>query len=280
MPDSSTRATTASRANGPRGIQSIELGYRILTAIQQGPDAVPLKTIAARASMSPSAVHNYLASFIRTGMVCADTRGQYRLGPSLAALGMTAARHVDHFELIRTKAVALSDRTGLGVAVLIWNAQGPIIIFNKPDPRNHRFELRNGPVAMLSTAGGHVFATLLPRELTLPVAQRERGPQTSADDCEQLLETIGCPVRAGGYADVMLDTLPGYGAVSVPIWDARDAVAYALTITAPAALIQKDPEGEHIGALLATGRELSRLLGAPPARWAEHEAAYTPSHGV
>jgi DNA-binding IclR family transcriptional regulator len=260
-------ATATPRPRGPRGIQSIELGYRILTAIQQGPAAVPLKTIAVRAAMSPSAVHNYLASFIRTGMVCADARGQYRLGPSLAALGMTAARYVDQFELIRDKALALSERTGLGVAVLIWGPQGPIIIFNKPDPRNRMFELRNGPVGMLTTAGGHVFATLLARDVTLAVARIER-PQATAAECGRLLDDIGRAVHTTGYADVMLDTLPGYGAVSVPVWDARDSVAYALTITAPAELINKDSAGEHVGSLLATGRELSRLLGASPARWA------------
>lgn len=263
----SSPAASPVRRSGARGIQSIELGYRILTAIQQGPDAVALKTIAARAEMSPSAVHNYLTSFIRTGMVCADMRGQYRLGPSLAALGMTAARHVDQFELIRGKAAALSESTGLGVAVLIWGGQGPIIIFNKPDPRNRLFDLRNGPVNMLTTGGGHLFATLLPREVTLPVACLER-PHLSAAECGRLLDEIGRPVLAAGHAQVMLDTLPGYGAVSVPVWDARDSVAYALTVTAPAELINKDPAGEHIATLVTTGRELSRLLGAPPARWA------------
>jgi DNA-binding IclR family transcriptional regulator len=256
------------RSSGPRGIQSIELGYRILTAIQQGPDAVALKTISTRAGMSPSAVHNYLASFVRTGMVSADTRGQYRLGPSLAALGLAAARQVDHFELIRSKAVTLSDSTGLGVAVLIWSAQGPVIVFNRPDPRHHRFELRNGPVSMLTTAGGHVFATLLPREATRPIALRERGQQAAAD-CDPFLDDIERAVRAAGYADVMLDTLPGYGAISVPIWDARDTPAYALTITAPVELMDKRRDGPQVMALIAAGRELSRLLGAPPVRWTE-----------
>lgn len=268
MPDLTASAASTARPSGPRGIQSIELGYRILTAIQQGPDAVPLKTISARAGMSPSAVHNYLASFVRTGMVTADTRGQYRLGPSLAALGLTAARQVDHFELIRSKAVALSDRTGLGVAVLIWSAQGPVIIFNKPDPRNYVFELRNGPVSMLSTAGGHVFATFLPREATRPVALKERGEGIPVAECDQLLDRMAQAVRSAGYADVMLDALPGYGALSVPIWDAREAVAYALTITAPVELMDKRPDGPHVTELLAAGRELSRLLGAPAARWA------------
>ena len=261
------------RPSGPRGIQSIELGYRILTAIQQGPDAVALKTISTRAGMSPSAVHNYLASFVRTGMVSADTRGQYRLGPSLAALGLAAARQVDHFELIRGKAVALSDSTGLGVAVLIWSAQGPVIVFNRPDPRNHMFELRNGPVSLLSTAGGHVFATLLPREVTRPIALRERGPDVSAAECDKLLDGIEQAVRSVGYADVMLDALPGYGALSVPIWDARDAPAYALTITAPVELMDKGREGPHVTSLIAAGRELSRLQGAPPARWAQAPTA-------
>lgn len=265
---SSGPATPSGRGGGPRGIQSIELGYRILTAIQQGPDAVALKLIAARAGLSPSAVHNYLASFVRTGMVSADARGQYRLGPSLAALGLSAARQVDHFELIRAKAVALSDSTGLGVAVLIWSAQGPVIVFNRPDPRNQVFELRNGPVSFLSTAGGHVFAAWLPREATLPIARSERGPAASAAECARLLDRIQAEVRSAGFADVMLDALPGYGALSVPIWNAQDTPAYALTVTAPVELMDRRREGPHLQQLISAGKELCRLLGAPPARWA------------
>lgn len=257
------------RGAGPRGIQSIELGYRVLTAIQQGPEPVALRTIAARAGMSPSAVHNYLASFVRTGMVSTDTRGQYRLGPSLAALGLAAARQVDHFELIRSKAVSLSDATGLGVAVLIWSAQGPVIVFNRPDPRNHVFELRNGPVALLATGGGHVFASWMPREATLPMAMRELGEQASPAECHRLLDKIQADVQSAGYANVMLDALPGYGALSVPLWNSQDALAYALTITAPVELMDRSPDGSHLAQLLAAGRELCRLLGAPPARWAQ-----------
>ena len=265
---SSGHGAPVERSGGPRGIQSIELGYRVLTAIQQGPDAVALKTIAARAGMSPSAVHNYLASFVRTGMVSTDTRGQYRLGPSLAALGLAAARQVDHFELIRTRAVALSDSTGLGVAVLIWSALGPVIVFNRPDPRNHVFELRNGPVSLLSTAGGHVFAAWLPRQATLPIAMAERDQQATAAECNQLLDKIQADVRTAGHADVMLDALPGYGALSVPLWNSQDAPAYALTITAPVELMDKRREGPHLKQLISAGQELCRLLGAPPARWA------------
>lgn len=270
MPMDPTHSDTQTRRSGARGIQSIELGYRILIAIQQGPVSLPLKTIAARAKMSPSAVHNYLTSLIRTGMVCADTRGHYRLGPSLAALGLSAARQVDQFELLREKAIALSERTGLGVAVLTWNPQqGPIIIFNKSDPKNYMFELRNGPVGVLSTAGGRIFATYLPREITLPVVLREMGrTEAQARECQQVLDEVARGVRQVGYATATLDALPGYGAVSVPVWDARGSVSYALSITAPAELIDPEPGGQHITALVEYGREVSRLIGAPPERWA------------
>jgi DNA-binding IclR family transcriptional regulator len=257
------------RPSGPRGIQSIELGFRILTAIQQGPGSVALKTISQRARLSPSAAHNYLTSFVRTGMVSADTRGQYRLGPSLVALGLAAARQVDQFDLVHARAVALSDSTGLGVAVLIWTPNGPVIVFNRPDPRHHRFELRNGPVSMLTTAGGHVFASLLSREMTRPVAMRELG-DTTEQECDEVLARIEYEVGSASYADVMLDTLPGYAAMSVPIWDARETPAYALTITSPVELMDRRSEGPHVAALREAGRELSRLLGAPPRRWAEN----------
>jgi DNA-binding IclR family transcriptional regulator len=165
--------------------------------------------------------------------------------------------------------VALSDGTGLGVAVVIWSAQGPVIVFNRPDPRNHVFELRNGPVSFLATGGGHVFATWMPREATLPIAMRELGERASAAECERLLDKIQLDVQSAGYANVMLDALPGYGALSVPIWNAQDTVAYALTITAPVELMDRSLEGPHLTQLLAAGRELCRLLGAPPKRWAQ-----------
>jgi DNA-binding IclR family transcriptional regulator len=270
MPKNPNPSDSQTGSGRPRGIQSVELGYRILIAIQQGPVSLPLKTIAARARMSPSAVHNYLTSLIRTGMVCADSRGHYRLGPSLAALGLSAARQVDKFELLREKAIALSEHTGLGVAVLTWNPQqGPIIIFNKSDPKSYMFELRNGPVGVLSTGGGRIFATYLPREVTLPVVLHETGrTKAQTRECQKVLEEVAHAVRQVGYASAMLDALPGYGAISVPVWDALDSVAYALSITAPAELINPDPGGPHITALVEYGREVSRLLGAPPERWA------------
>lgn len=257
-------------ASGPRGIQSIEIGYRILVAIQMGPGAVALKDIAARAGVAPSAAHNYLVSFVRTGMVKSDGRGLYRLGPSLAALGMTAARDVDHFELVRVAAVELAEETGLGVAVVIWS-NGPVILINQAAVRGRIFDLRNGPVEMLHTAAGHVFAAYLPASAVLPVLVRELetdGLAVTQAEAQARLERIRRAVIDRGYSVVELRTLPTYVAVSVPIWNTHGEVAYGLTITAPMSMLDTSPGSAQIRALREKGRELSRLLGAPAERWA------------
>lgn len=263
-------ARTSAPGAGPRGIQSIEIGYRILLAIQIGPGAVALKDIAARTGIAASAAHNYLASFVRTGLVKSDGRGLYRLGPSLAALGMTAARDVDHFELVRAAAAGLSEETQLGVAVLIWS-NGPVILVNQSRVRGRVFDLRNGPVEMLHTGGGHVFAAYLPASVAAPVLLREAEapsrPGTLAE-AEARVAELGRAVRERGYAVVELRALPTYLAVSVPVWNAQGEVAYALTLTAPRELLDPAPESVPVRALLARGRELSRLLGAPASLWA------------
>ncbi|MDX3908080.1 MAG: helix-turn-helix domain-containing protein [Pigmentiphaga sp.] len=264
------KAGVASAGPGPRGIQSIETGYRILVAIQMGPGAVALKDVASRAGIAPSAAHNYLTSFVRTGMVKSEGRGMYRLGPSLAALGMTAARDVDHFELVRTAASQLSEETGLGVAVVIWS-NGPVILFNQSAVRGRVFDLRNGPVEMLHTAAGHVFAAYLPDAMALPVLARELkadGVFRNLREAQGRLEKIRADVLARGYALVELRALPTYLAVSVPVWNTHGEVAYGLTITSPASLLDTRARSPQIRALRAKGHELSRLLGAPAERWA------------
>src|ERR1700730_11178630 len=72
------RRTTRERES--KGIKSIEFGYRVLLAVQGGPGSVQLSEIAKRAQLGSGAVHNYLASLVRTGLVEQEGRGLYRLG--------------------------------------------------------------------------------------------------------------------------------------------------------------------------------------------------------
>jgi DNA-binding IclR family transcriptional regulator len=253
--------------NRSRGIQSVEIGYRILVALQAGQPA-PLKTIAERTKMTPSAVHNYLASLMRIGMVEAVGRGQYQLGPSLAALGLTALRHTNSFEVVRAEAVVLSERTELGIAILTWTHGGTSIVYFKEGKRRGPFDLRNGPVSIIHTGGGNVFVGYLEAAMTLPAFIEEAAVEgLSARKAKELHTSIASSVREAGYAVTELSELPGYKSVSAPVWSSEDQVSYALTITGPTGAIDASAESEQIAELLATTRKVSRQLGAPPIRW-------------
>jgi DNA-binding MarR family transcriptional regulator len=63
------------RERESKGIKSIEVGYRVLLAVQRGPGSVQFSEIAKRAQLGSGAVHNYLASLVRTGLVEQEGRG-------------------------------------------------------------------------------------------------------------------------------------------------------------------------------------------------------------
>ncbi|WP_164094661.1 helix-turn-helix domain-containing protein, partial [Serratia marcescens] len=65
------RAAKPPRAERPgrRGIQSIEIGFKILDYLRTERRPVPLKLIAAGTGMSAANVHYYLVSFQAVGIV-------------------------------------------------------------------------------------------------------------------------------------------------------------------------------------------------------------------
>jgi DNA-binding IclR family transcriptional regulator len=252
-----------------RGIQSVEIGYRVLLAVQAGAGPATLKDIATRTGLTPSAAHNYLASLVRTGLVWSDRRGSYRLGPSAAALGLAALKQTDTFDVIRTEAVLLQEETGHNVSVSCWSESGPVIIFRREGLRRGPFELRIGQVHLLTTGAGNVFIAYLDMTTVLPIALAEcDAGGRSRQDCETLLNGIRADVRSKGYATRPSITAPGYGSLSAPVWDADGAILYALTVTGPTAQLDFSPDGALAPGLLRGARRASRLLGAPTECWA------------
>lgn len=54
------------------GIQSIEVGFRLLDVLTNEPRAMMLRDLAQRAGMTPAKAHRYLVSFLRLGVVAQD----------------------------------------------------------------------------------------------------------------------------------------------------------------------------------------------------------------
>ena len=172
----SEQAPTAAR----RGIQSIEVGFRILDLIRKTGRPLPLKEIADACELTVPNVHYYLVSFQKVGVVQqhADT-GHYGLGPYALRLGLAALEQFDVFTTARPIMAEVAAVTGHTVFLGVWGNKGPTIVYRVEGSRSRPLlELRVGSVMpLLSSALGRNFLAHLPDTLT-----RDLLAQVGAED--------------------------------------------------------------------------------------------------
>src|ERR1700759_4885317 len=93
------------------GIQSIEVGFKLLDVLTPEPRAMMLRDLAQRAGMSPAKAHRYLVSFLRLGVVSQDPlSGRYELGGFALQLGLARLARVDGVKLARVALAPFRDR--------------------------------------------------------------------------------------------------------------------------------------------------------------------------
>jgi DNA-binding IclR family transcriptional regulator len=238
-----------------RGIQSIEIAYRLLQVLQEASGALPLREIAQGAAMSPSAANNYLVSLVRTGLAAADDKaGHYRLGPAALGLGMSAIRQIDGFEVIRREVMQLRASTRHSAAVSAWSADGPVSLFKQEGEWRSALELRTGLLSMTTTAAGKVFAACMPQVATQPLMARETHAAGFAEAARRELADAG-------YVVVRRDDGTGYVSAAAPIRDWSGEVRFALSIIGAQSSLPIAPGGEAVTALLAGAGRATLALG-------------------
>ena len=109
----------------PQGIKSIEVGARVLLALEQGRGPMALTEVARAADLHPAKVHRYLASLVRTGFASQNrATGLYDLGPASRHLGVEALRRTDAVSAVSAHTTELRDQT---VTPRTW-AYGPMLV--------------------------------------------------------------------------------------------------------------------------------------------------------
>lgn len=257
-----------SEAPARRGIQSIEVAFRLLRTLQGSPRPLPLREIAAGAGLSSSAANNYLVSLVRTGQAATDTKpGHYRLGPSTVALGMSAIQHIDGFEIARQEVIALRDATRHSAALTAWTVDGPMSLFKQEGDWRSVLELRTGLLSIAATAAGKVFAACLPEAVTLPLLEREpgmavgRGAARRRPNALAFVEAARAEIRKAGYAVIRRDDGTGYASAAAPVRDWSGTVRFALSVIGSQGSLGTQREGAEIQALLACAARATAALG-------------------
>ena len=253
------------------GIQSIEVGFRLLEVLTNEPRAMMLRDLAQRAGMSPAKAHRYLVSFMRLGMVAQDAlSGRYELGGFALQLGLARLARVDGVKLARIALAELRDALDITVGIAVWGNQGPTVVHWMESSHPAKAALKLGDVMpMLSSATGLLFAAYLPRSKTGPMIERELGSAqhyssgATPRSAEELERTLA-EVREHGAARVEGMLLPTIHAFCTPVFDATGDLALGLIALGHEGAFDIAWNGAVDCALRACAQKLSYELGYSP----------------
>lgn len=253
-----------------RGIQSIEVGGRLLLALVGAGRPMALGELARDGGMDASKAHRYLVSFGKLGLIRPGSlAGTYDLGPLATQLGLAALQRLDPLREATRAAEALVVRIGHTVAIAVHGHLGPTVVRIEESVHPLHVNMRTGTVmSLLNTATGLAFAAYLPQpvvaRLLAEEALRLYGGGTQSPSAAAI-ERMLAEVRRHGVARAVGRPIPGINAISAPVFDFDRRVALVLTALGPSGTFDAAWNGEIAGAVRECAATLSGQLGGATA---------------
>ncbi|MBF5003291.1 IclR family transcriptional regulator [Diaphorobacter caeni] len=266
--DNETPQTPAKPASSRRGIQSIEVGFRILDTIRQSGRPLPLKELAETCQLTVPNVHYYMVSFQNVGLVMQqpDT-GFYGLGPYALRLGLAALEQFDVFTTARPAMAELAASTGQTVFLGVWGNKGPTIVYRVEGTRSRPLlELRVGSVLpLLSSALGRNFLAHLPPANTRELLEQEMAsvlrPDGQRKYSEKDVEMMRKDVLDHHISRCKDALLPNFISMSAPIFDMLGEMKAAITLMGPVGSFDDDLNSPTARVLSEKARSISETAG-------------------
>ncbi len=239
-----------------RGIQSVEVGARLLEALAARHEPLALSALAGAAGLSSAQAHTYLVSLRRLGLVKRDAlTGNYEPGPLSLRLGLLNLEHQPAYRVAASRVAALALATGMSVAVSVAGPQGPTVVRYERGGYPLHVNVHVGTVMSLSaTSTGRVFRAFDDdaRVAAMLAHQAEA-------DAPEMRERIG-ELRARGIERSVDTPSPGVSSMSVPVFDGARRLQLALTVIGPTGLCDVDWDGPLAHALKDAARDITGLL--------------------
>ena len=269
MSNQSPTDRAASKGRGRRGIQSVEVGGRLLHALAHHGRAMALKDLAADAGMTAAKAHPYLVSFGHIGLVEQDSAsGRYALGPLALQLGLISLQQADPVRIAAPLLPELAAHTGHTVALVVWGGRGPTIVLREASPAAVHVDMRHGTVfSIAGTASGRLFAAYLDADAVRPVyeAQRREAAQGNGEAAPlpswRAFEAVLDEVRRHGLGRSEGAVIAGVSALSAPVFDHRGAMVLAITAIGPSAAFDARWSGSVATVLREAAKAVSARLG-------------------
>lgn len=251
-----------------RGVQSIEVGARVLEAMADAEGAIMLRDIARKAGVAPAQAHAYLVSYRKCNLVEQDEKsGRYRLGPLALQLGLARLRSFDPLKAASEAAARFAADTGLSVALAVWGSYGPTVVQMHEGSDQIHIATRPGTVySVTGTATGRIFCAHLGTDVVsaaLKLQHSERRQSRfvgSITDLRSIQDEIDA-VRTLGYATIASNPVPGISAMSAPIFESGGQLTGAITVIGPASTLDLEPGTSLVRAVVVLAHSISARAG-------------------
>jgi DNA-binding IclR family transcriptional regulator len=254
--------------NKGRGVQSIEVGIRVLHALADAAAPLKLKDVAKAANVAPAQAHAYLMSFRRQNLVEQDdVTGLYRLGHFALQLGIARMRSFDPVRAGSDAILELADQTRMTAALSVWGSFGPTIIYIHEGADQIHINTRAGTVYSLTgTATGLVFAAYLPADLVKAAIRAEMsetkttqrvGARVGYQAIARQLERV----RELGYGTIDAPPIPGINAIAAPVFDDLGQIRMVITLIGQSESIDARPRSKHVQLVMQSAQQLNWQMG-------------------
>jgi DNA-binding IclR family transcriptional regulator len=252
-------------AKPQRGIQSVEVGGRLLQALASARTPLALSDLAQAAQIAPGQAHPYLVSLSRLGLIKRDElSGRYEPGPLALRLGLL---HVDlrpAFRAAVPRVAALADTVGFSVAISLAGPQGPTIVRYERAGSPLHVNLHVGTVMSLpATTTGRIFCAYLPEEQRDAMWARQSPGQAElvppGSTAAAFAKTLAA-IRERGLEHSIDAPSPGVSSIAAPVLNPAGELQLALTVVGPTGTIDVAWDGAVARALSATAQAISAEL--------------------
>ncbi|MCP2138614.1 DNA-binding IclR family transcriptional regulator [Rhizobium sp. SLBN-94] len=251
-------------ARDSRGIQSIEVGGRILSALMYASGPMMLRDLASAANLAPAQCHGYLTSYKNIGLVEQDPRsGFYQLGHLALRLGIGRIRGVGLLNAASKAIYSLSEDLGFMALMVVWGPHGPTIVQVSEGTSTLTLNIRQGTLfSVTGTASGIVFGAFSnPDGMAALIDQEINGQKRShAFGPIPPRKTYNLAVRRArelGYAETVGVPIPGINAVSAPVFNRQSKLELVITLIGRTEDMPVDERSTAVSKLISVTSSLS-----------------------
>lgn len=250
------------------GIQSIEVGFRLLNVLAATSYPMMLRDIAKGAGMPAAKAHRYMVSFMRIGLIEQDkASGRYDLGSYALQLGLSGLGRLDPVRLAGPVLEDLCEEIQETVALSVWGNHGATVVQIIDAGGPVTITLRAGTVLPIyNSATGRAFAAfyrapymklLLDDELR----KASESSKTSVGILKTQLEKVLSEIRKHGISRATGSLTPGINGFSAPVFDHSGGMVAAITSLGSVGDFNVEWDSPVAAAMISAADKLSKRLG-------------------